>query len=285
MADNNNLKNALQALTSKIERNFQYLKNLVSSYVEYDDTDIQTAVQNLDDNKVDKITGKALSSNDFTNAYKSKLDNLSNYDDSELRQLIGTKQASGDYVTTSDLNQRGFLTEHQSLDNYYTKTAADSKFLTEHQSLSDYYTKTQIDNKGYLTQHQDISEKANLSDLAAVAMTGSYNDLNNKPTIPTIPTTLSSFTDNLGSNPVHTHSQYLTQHQDITAKENSSNKVTSLSASSTDAQYPSAKCVYDLVGDVESALQAINSGNSSVSVVDSGGSTSGGSIDGSDDGW
>lgn len=36
-----------------------------------------------------------------------------------------------------------------------------------------------------------------------------------------------------------------------------SNKVTSLSASSTDTQYPSAKCVYDLIGDVESLLAAI----------------------------
>ena len=35
------------------------------------------------------------------------------------------------------------------------------------------------------------------------------------------------------------------------------NLVTSLSGSSTDSQYPSAKCVYDLVGDVESLLAAI----------------------------
>lgn len=32
----------------------------------------------------------------------------------------------------------------------------------------------------------------------------------NKPTIPIVPTNLSSFTDDLGSNPTHTHSQYLT---------------------------------------------------------------------------
>jgi len=31
----------------------------------------------------------------------------------------------------------------------------------------------------------------------------------------------------------------------ITGKENSSNKVTTISSSSTDTQYPSAKCVYD----------------------------------------
>ena len=43
----------------------------------------------------------------------------------------------------------------------------------------------------------------------------------------------------------------------LTGKENVTNKVTSLSASSTDTQYPSAKCVYDIIGDVESALQAL----------------------------
>lgn len=36
-----------------------------------------------------------------------------------------------------------------------------------------------------------------------------------------------------------------------------SNKVTSLSSQSTDTQYPSAKCVYDLVGDIETLLAAI----------------------------
>ena len=39
--------------------------------------------------------------------------------------------------------------------------------------------------------------------------------------------------------------------------EASTNKVTSLSSFSTDTQYPSAKCVYDLIGDVETLLAAI----------------------------
>lgn len=41
------------------------------------------------------------------------------------------------------------------------------------------------------------------------------------------------------------------------AFETTANKVTSLSAQSTDAQYPSAKCVYDIIGNVESLLAAI----------------------------
>ena len=60
------------------------------------------------------------------------------------------------------------------------------------------------------------------------------------------------------------HQKELSLHSDITTKlskvddkEDTSNKVTTLSSSSTDTQYPSAKCVYDLVGDVESLLASL----------------------------
>lgn len=45
-------------------------------------------------------------------------------------------------------------------------------------------------------------------------------------------------------------------------KEDVSNKVTSLSAESTNVQYPSAKCVYDLVGNVEAVLADLIGGES-----------------------
>jgi hypothetical protein len=44
---------------------------------------------------------------------------------------------------------------------------------------------------------------------------------------------------------------------DTSAFEVASNKVTSLSSSSTDTQYPSAKCVYDMIGNIESVLDQI----------------------------
>jgi len=40
-------------------------------------------------------------------------------------------------------------------------------------------------------------------------------------------------------------------------KENISNKVIAISSSSTNNQYPSAKCVYDIVGDIETLLEAL----------------------------
>ena len=48
---------------------------------------------------------------------------------------------------------------------------------------------------GYLIQHQDISGKANSADLATVATSGSYNDLLNKPFIPSA---VSDLTDDSG---------------------------------------------------------------------------------------
>ena len=44
---------------------------------------------------------------------------------------------------------------------------------------------------------------------------------------------------------------------DVSGCEVTSNKVTSLSSSSTDTQYPSALCVYNLVGDIETLLAAL----------------------------
>ena len=49
----------------------------------------------------------------------------------------------------------------------------------------------------------------------------------------------------------------LTSHQDISGKENSSNKVTSISSSSTDTQYPSAKAVYDAIQNSSSEWRLI----------------------------
>lgn len=69
---------------------------------------------------------------------------------------------------------------------------------------------------------------------------GNYNDLTNKPSIPS---KTSDLTNDSG---------FLTSHQDITGKEDTSNKVTSISSSSTDTEYPSAKCVYDNLALVDS---------------------------------
>lgn len=92
---------------------------------------------------------------------------------------------------------------------------------------------------------------------ATVATSGSYNDLTNKPTIPVVPTNVSAFTNDAGyltSAPVTSVNG---QTGEVTGLQTTGNKVTSLSSASTDTQYPSAKCVYDLVGNIETLLASI----------------------------
>ena len=101
----------------------------------------------------------------------------------------------------------------------YSKQEVDNKITQSGTFDPDqYYTKTDIDNAGYLTQHQDISDKVNTYDLAAVATSGSYNDLSDKPS------KLSEFTND---------TNFLTQHQDISGKVDS----TDLAAVATSGLY------------------------------------------------
>lgn len=55
-----------------------------------------------------------------------------------------------------------------------------SGFLTE--IPSEYVTESELDAKGYLTQHQSLAEYAKKSEL----FSKDYNDLTNKPTIPSV---------------------------------------------------------------------------------------------------
>ena len=68
-----------------------------------------------------------------------------------------------------------------------------------------------------------ISLKANSADLATVATSGSYNDLSNKPTIPTVPTNVSEFTNDAGyltQNDIANKQDKLTAGENITIENN-----------------------------------------------------------------
>lgn len=93
--------------------------------------------------------------------------------------------------------------------------------------------------------YNDLTDKPTL-------FSGDYNDLSNKPTIPAAQV-------NSDWNASSGVAQILNKPTipDVSSKEDKSNKVTSLSSSSTDTQYPSAKCVWNLVGDIETILASI----------------------------
>ena len=77
----------------------------------------------------------------------------------------------------------------------------DSGFLT--QIPDEYITEAELDAKGYLTEHQSLAEYAKKSEL----FSKDYNDLTNKPTIPSV--------EGLASEQWVESKGYLTQHQSL----------------------------------------------------------------------
>ena len=140
---------------------------------------------------------------------KVKIDDTLTTTDKTITGAINEVKASVDGITvptkTSDLNN-------------------DSGFITS--IPSEYITETELETKGYLTEHQDITGKADktyvdteLAKKANVSHNHSYNDLTDKPTIPSVDNlaTKEELTNGLATkaNVSHTHDQYLTEHQDL----------------------------------------------------------------------
>lgn len=140
-----------------------------------------------------------------------------------------------EYITESELNDKGYLTQHQSLDNYYTKTEVDNKISASGNfDSTQYYTKTEVDAKiptdyitsipseyiteseltakGYLTEHQSLDGYAKLTDIPTDYI----------KTIPSEYITESELSTSLNgySTTSHTHSEYITEQYDDTALAN-----------------------------------------------------------------
>lgn len=101
---------------------------------------------------------------------------------------------------------------------------------------------TDIVTRGFLSS--SLSPYALSSSLSTVATSGDYNDLSNKPTIPT---KTSDLTNDSG---------FITS-SSIANMQTTTNLVTSVSSASTDTQYPSAKLFYDTCGDIETLINAL----------------------------
>ena len=82
----------------------------------------------------------------------------------------------------------------------YMAAALESDFApATHNHDSRYYTETEVDTKlGQKAALSHTHASSDISGLASVAMSGSYRDLTNKPTIPTVPANLSEFNNDAG---------------------------------------------------------------------------------------
>lgn len=107
--------------------------------------------------------------NDRVTALETKQDNDTVYNDSELRNRVEALENKpnvdlSNYVTSEQLENKHYLTQHQPLDNLVTKEELNSKgyvtdevlnskgYLTEHQNISHLVTNDELNSKGYVTE-------------------------------------------------------------------------------------------------------------------------------------
>lgn len=115
-------------------------------------------------NKVDKVSGKGLSTEDFTTALKTKLESLSNYDDTEIEAAVSSLQTQLNTLVSGNANDAI---------NSFNEIIAFLEGVKDTEDLSSIIASIE----------KQIAGKMDKVTLATVATSGDYNDLNNKPTI------------------------------------------------------------------------------------------------------
>ena len=116
----------------------EYLK---AQFKNFNDILVKPKIQDLEDRKVDKVQGYSLSKNDFTDALKTKLEGLSNYDDTELVNAINT--------LNGDINTEGSV----------AKTTADAVAAIVASAPSDFDTLKEISD--WISSHAESAAAMN----------------------------------------------------------------------------------------------------------------------------
>ena len=134
---------------------------------------IDTELENLEANKVDKVPGKELSTNDYTTEEKNKLADLENYDDTELRSAINNKvdKVAGKQLSTNDYTTAE-KTKLAGLHNYDDTAIRNS--------LNNKVDK--VNGKGLSTNDYTTTEKNKLAGIASgaeVNVQSNWNQTNN----------------------------------------------------------------------------------------------------------
>ena len=131
---------------------------------EYTGAQVEELLSSIND-KVDKVDGKQLSTEDFTKALKEKLEGLSNYDDTAISEAVNTLREDFDTLVSGD------------------STTAIKTFNEIVAFLSGIEDSESLDSI-IASIEQQIAGKMDKVTLSAVATSGSYSDLSDRPTIP-----------------------------------------------------------------------------------------------------
>lgn len=161
----------------------------------YDDSNLRAELNNkADRSEIERISGQI-------SILEQKTDKDTIYDDSTLKQRVSALESKSEidtssFVTKQELNGKGYLTAHQSLTEYAKKSELPQPYNdTELKSRvsrleskpevdsSVLVTKQELASKGYLTEHQSLTEYAKKAELPQP-----YNDTELKSRIHTLET-------------------------------------------------------------------------------------------------
>lgn len=137
--------------------------------ITYDDREIKEKLQYLEPLFNYRPAPRIIEDNEIVrrlDSLEQKEDKATKYNDTELRERVEVLENKPNvdltnYITSEQLENKHYLTQHQSLDNLVTKEELNSKgYLIQHQNISHLVTNDELNSKGYLTEHQDISNLA-----------------------------------------------------------------------------------------------------------------------------
>jgi len=129
----------------------------------------------------------------------------------EKYALKGDIPNVSDFVSSTQLSDYALRTDipnSETIVNKAVEKVEEKGYLTEHQSLANYVTETQLEGKNYLTEHQDISGLATKQAVDDVA--AKVTQLESRPVTANIDT--SNFVTTTQLEDKH----YLTEHQSLT---------------------------------------------------------------------
>lgn len=258
-------QNNISNLSSTVSSNYTTLDNRITSEVNTLNSSIsdeETARINADNglqSQIDAIT----SASDVTDIVGTYAE-LQAYDttslpDKSIIKVLQDESRNGEttYYRWVITNGTGAWTLIGEEGPYYTKSEADGRFVTQtttvnNKALSSNITLTASD-VGALPDSTIIGNGTlTIQKNGTTIDTFDANATSNKTISISVPTDTSDLTNNAG------FISGITSSDVVNAlgytPENISNKVTSLSSSSTDTQYPSAKLVYDELNDKQETL-------------------------------
>ena len=161
----------------------QYARqNGVWSVVNIPEVDF-TEVYNAIDTKVDKVEGKSLSTNDYVTADKTKVTNINEVIEAAAKNITAT----GISITLDKRNLVTNVVENIELNLPASTTALAGLMLpSDKTKLNGIAAGAEVNVNADWNATEGDALILNKPTLATVATSGSYNDLTEKPTIPTV---------------------------------------------------------------------------------------------------